>query len=103
MKNAWLIGLIPLACGCATKPPPPEVKVEFVPQRVEVPVQVRCKIDFPEKPAFALDDPSLQSKTVFDKATAALVEIEQRRAYEERLEAALHACADDNKAAAAPK
>jgi hypothetical protein len=55
---------------------------------------VRCKVEFPERPAYALDDPALKDKSVFDKATAALVEIEQRRAYEERLEAALKVCAD---------
>jgi hypothetical protein len=94
MRGIWLLALTPLACACATKCPPPETKVEFVPQRVEVPVQVRCKIDFPPRPSYALDDPSLKDKSFFDKATAALVEIEQRRAYEERLEAALSACAD---------
>jgi hypothetical protein len=39
-------------------------------------------------------DPALKDKTSFDKTTAALVEIEQRRAYEEKLEAALKVCAD---------
>jgi hypothetical protein len=41
-----------------------------------------------------LEDPALKDKTSFDKTTAALVEIEQRRAYEEKLEAALKVCAD---------
>jgi hypothetical protein len=41
-----------------------------------------------------LGDPALKDKTSFDKTTAALVEIEQRRAYEEKLEAALKVCAD---------
>jgi hypothetical protein len=92
MRPFWLLWLVPLAAGCAT--PPPETKIEYVPQRVEVPVQVRCKVEFPEHAPYALDDPALKDKTVFDKTTAALVEIEQRRAYEERLEAALKVCAD---------
>ena len=83
------------ACGCATqKCPPPETKVEYVPQRVEVSVPVRCKVAFPARPAYALEDPGLKNGTSFDKTTAALVEIEQRRAYEEKLEAALKACSE---------
>jgi len=84
-----------LVSACATqKCPPPETKVEFVPQRVEVPVPVRCKVAFPVRPSYALEDPTLKDKTSFDKTTAALVEIEQRRAYEEKLEAALKVCAE---------
>jgi hypothetical protein len=94
VRALWLIAVVPLASACATKCPPPETKVEYVPQRVEVPVSIRCKVDFPEHPTYALDDPALRDKTLFDKMTAALVEIEQRRAYEERLEAALKVCAD---------
>ena len=83
-----------LASACATqKCPPPETKVEYVPQRVEVSVPVRCSVAFPARPAYALEDPALKDKTSFDKATAALVEIEQRRAYEEKLEAVLKVCA----------
>ena len=84
-----------LASACATqKCPPPETKVEYVPQRVEVSVPVRCRVAFPARPAYALEDRALKDKTSFDKTTAALVEIEQRRAYEEKLEAALKVCAD---------
>jgi hypothetical protein len=84
-----------LASACATqKCPPPETKVEYVPQRVEVTVPIRCRVAFPARPAYALEDPTLKDKTSFDKTTAALVEIEQRRAYEEKLEAALKVCAD---------
>jgi hypothetical protein len=84
-----------MASACATqKCPPPETKVEYVPQRVEVSVPVRCRVVFPARPAYALEDPALKDKTSFDKTTAALVEIEQRRAYEEKLEAALKVCAD---------
>ena len=83
------------AWGCATqKCPPPETKVEYVPQRVEVSVPVRCKVAFPVRPAYALEDPGLKNGTSFDKTTAALAEIEQRRAYEEKLEAALKACSE---------
>ena len=55
---------------------------------------VRCRVAFPARPAYALEDPALKDETSFDKTTAALVEIEQRRAYEEKLEAALKVCAD---------
>jgi hypothetical protein len=94
MRGLWSSALTPLACACATRCPAREIKVEPVSQTVEVPVQVRCKIDLPARPSYALDDPSLKDRSFFDKATAALVEVEQRRAYEERLEAALKACAD---------
>jgi hypothetical protein len=95
MRTLYPVLAAVLASGCATqKCPPPETKVEYVPQRVEVPVPIRCKVAFPGRPAYALEDASLKDKTTFDKTTAALVEIEQRRAYEEKLEAALKACAD---------
>jgi hypothetical protein len=95
MRTLWPLFAALLAPACATqKCPPPETKVEYVPQRVEVSVPVRCKVVFPARPAYALEDPALKDKTSFDKTTAALVEIEQRRAYEEKLEAALKVCAD---------
>ena len=95
MKPLGALIAVLLTSGCATqKCPPPETKVEYVPQRVDVSVPVRCKVAFPERPAYALEDPALKDKTSFDKTTAALVEIEQRRAYEEKLEAALKVCAD---------
>ena len=95
MRTLFCLMTTLLASACATqKCPPPETKVEYVPQRVEVSVPVRCRIAFPARPAYALEDPALKDKTSFDKTTAALVEIEQRRAYEEKLEAALKVCAD---------
>ena len=95
MRTLFCLMATLLASACATqKCPPPETKVEYVPQRVEVSVPVRCRVAFPARPAYALEDPGLKDKTSFDKTTAALVEIEQRRAYEEKLEAALKVCAD---------
>src|SRR4030095_5453120 len=53
-----------LASACATqKCPPPETKVEYVPQRVEVTVPIRCRVAFPAHPAYALEDPTLKDKT----------------------------------------
>ena len=95
MKAHWCLLLAPLLSACATqKCPPPEQKIEYVPQRVEVPVEVRCRIEIPARPAYALDDPALIDKDLLAKASAALTEIEQRRAYEEKLEAALRTCTE---------
>jgi hypothetical protein len=46
----------------------------------------------PAKPRWPLDDPALRGKDLYAKAQAALMEIELRRAYEAKLEAALRAC-----------
>ena len=70
-----------------------ESHLAFVPRRQEVPVPVRCKADFPKPPPFALDGSTLRNKTLFDTKVPALVEIEQRRAREENLEAVLKAYA----------
>jgi hypothetical protein len=90
MKAHWCLLLVPLLSACATQRcPPPEPKIEYVPQRVGVPVEVRCRIEIPARPAYALDDPALVDKDLLARTAAALTGIEQRRAYEEKLEAAL--------------
>jgi hypothetical protein len=67
--------------------------VQYVPQSVEVKVPVRCDVQIPARPAWPLDDPALVRKDLHVKGRAAIAELEQRRAYEARLEAALRACA----------
>jgi hypothetical protein len=52
-----------------------------------------CKVRIPPRPAWPLDDPALASKDLYARGRAAIAEIELRRAYEARLEAALRACA----------
>jgi hypothetical protein len=80
-----------LAFACATQTrPPPETKVEYVSQRVEISVPVRCKVAFPERPAYALEDPALKDKTAFDNTPPRW----WRSSSAEKLEAALKACAD---------
>jgi hypothetical protein len=97
-----------LACaGCASVPSPPQPVPEeerwamlseperAAPQppaaRMQAPA--RCAVKIPPKPIWPLDDPALRGKDLYAKAQAALAEIELRRAYEAKLEAALRACA----------
>lgn len=59
--------------------------------RVEVPVQVPCRTDRVQKPAFAVG--ALPIGASIDKQMRALrAERKQRQAYELRLEAAIEAC-----------
>ena len=76
-----------LLTGCAGVPP----QVITQTKTVEVPVAVPCKVDAVPRPAWALDqvDPSAD---VYAKGRAALVEIDQRAAYEIMLESAVAAC-----------
>lgn len=84
----WLGGLTALAmlAGCASTP---EVITQT--RTVEIPVGVPCRVPVIERPAWALDqvDPAAD---VYTKGQAALVELEQRRAYEEKQQAAIAAC-----------
>lgn len=74
--------------GCAGKvadQPEPQIL------RVEVPIQVPCRTDRVQKPAFAVD--ALPIGASIDKQMRALrAERKQRQAYELRLEAAIEAC-----------
>lgn len=85
------IVLIAVTClvltGCVTTP-----VVIKEPVEVKVLVKVPCVERLPEKPIFALDDPSLKSRGLYEKGVAMLREIEQRRDYEKQLEAELEAC-----------
>lgn len=74
--------------GCATQP-----ETVTVPVRVETPVPVRCKVEFPERPTFDWKTRG-SSKNPFVNVTGILIELEQYRAYTPLLEAALRSCAD---------
>jgi hypothetical protein len=84
MRNALFATLLLLSACAAPEP-------VFKPVSVEVPVAVPCKAPAVPKPASALRQAVLTAP-LFDKVKAALVEIDVRKAYEARLEAALAAC-----------
>lgn len=83
-----LIVLALLLTGCAAQladPPEPVVV------RVEVPVEVPCRTERVQRPAFAVD--ALRIGAPSDEQMRALrAERKQRKAYELRLEAAVEAC-----------
>ncbi len=83
-----LIAMLAVLAGCAGQvadQPEPQVV------RVEVPIQVPCRTERVQKPAFAVD--SLPISAPIDKQMRALrAERKQRQAYELRLEAAIEAC-----------
>jgi len=83
MKRALALCL--LLGACATKPAytPPKV--------VEIPVSVPCKVQLPEKPAYAADIVSLDEQ-IFALVQALLIDREQRQEREAKLEAAVKAC-----------
>lgn len=60
-------------------------------ETVEVPVSVPCRTAEVVRPAWALDALPTGASD-YEWVRAALVELEQRRAYEARLEAAVAAC-----------
>ena len=71
--------------ACATPPP------VMVPVVVDEPVVVPCHAVPVARPDFALRHRTT-SDTLFDKTRAALIEIDQHRAYEAQLEAQMRAC-----------
>lgn len=81
MKKLILLSL--LLSGCATVPP------QSI--QVKVPVPVPCHAPTIPVPDWALDHLS-KNATLYDQVKAMIVEIEQRRAYEAELEAAVKAC-----------
>jgi hypothetical protein len=64
---------------------------QTLPQRVEVPVSVPCRVQLPQHPAWATEALP-QGASLWDMAKAALAELDQRRGYEAQLEAAAKAC-----------
>ncbi len=85
-KILILSALAAMLAGCASEP-----KVIYRSVEVQIPVSVPCKAPEVERPRFALDGATV-SQGLYTKGAAALAEIEQRRAYEKRLEAAVAAC-----------
>lgn len=82
MNRLWLIFLL---AACAPQAP------VFAPVDVDLPVAVPCRVAPVAKPAFALGQISANDN-VAEKVRAALVELQQRRAYEMELEAQNAAC-----------
>ncbi|WP_296276547.1 hypothetical protein [Pseudomonas sp. UBA7530] len=85
----WLL-VVPwlLLAGCAgqvTDPPEPVVV------RVEVPVQVPCRTERVQRPAFAVDSLPIGA-SIAEQMRALRAERLQRKGYEKRLEAAVAAC-----------
>lgn len=87
MKRVLIVlGL--LLAGCAGQVAEP---LEPVTVRVEVPVQIPCRTERVQRPAFAVD--SLPIGASIDEQVRALrADRQQRKGYEVRLEAAIDAC-----------
>lgn len=62
-------------------------------QEVKVPVPVLCKVDAPERPAFAVDGLPAGSG-IWEQMKALRAERMQRMGYERELEASVRACAE---------
>jgi hypothetical protein len=71
--------------GCSSPQP------VFKAVTVDVPVAVPCRVPEIQRPSSALQQVQAQA-ALFDKVKAALIEIDNGKAYEARLEAALRAC-----------
>lgn len=80
-----------ILAGCVTDPPREPITVTQV---VEVPVEVKCAISYPKQPSESITDVPTSAKG-YDKAKAALIELERQRWYAKELRAALTKCAKD--------
>lgn len=88
MRNSIIIIVSALLlAGCGTTKP----VVDVVIQRVEIPIEVPCKVDIPDKPSFNFDNLK-DEDTLFDKTKSLLADRKLHLAYEEELLAALKAC-----------
>lgn len=87
MRSLYLTLAIPFLIGCAA----PRETIVTRTVTVEVPVTAKCNAPMPEKPTYELDRMSVKDG-VYEKGRAALIEIQQRKAYEEKLHAAATAC-----------
>lgn len=82
MRAAALLACLVIA-GCANKP--------RVPERIEIPVPVPCRVQVPTAPVWATE--TLQPGAgIFDQVRALLAERAQRISHITRLEAAARAC-----------
>lgn len=86
MMRVLLCMVLVFVAGCTTAPRVITKTVE-----VKVPVPVPCRIAPIDKPVFALDRLST-ADDLYSKGRAALVELDERRAYEVVLEAAVKSC-----------
>lgn len=78
--------LVLVACGTVE----PQTIVRTV--EVKVPgLPVPCRVEPIPKPLFALDA-AKKSDALYPKGSAVLAELQQRKAYEEKLEAAVKSC-----------
>jgi hypothetical protein len=80
-----LLVLTFLLTACTTLPP------EFKPVPVDVPVTMPCPAPTVTPPPASLDHTKIDA-SLFDKVRAALIELDERKAYEAQLTAALAAC-----------
>jgi hypothetical protein len=105
MRLSLSLGAVLAVAACASTPAPParapapeteEIVLAQAdagpPQGIEVKGPAACTVRIPPRPAWPLDDPALAGKDLYVRGRAAITEIELRRAYEARLEAALRAC-----------
>lgn len=87
MRALYLTLALPLLIGCSAT----QERIVTKTITVEVPVVARCKAPMPDRPQFELDRVSVKDD-LYHKGKAALIEIQQRKAYEEKLKAAAEAC-----------
>lgn len=86
MRSAALVLLL---AGCAVEP----ATIIREPVEVRVAVPVACQVPAVERPAWATEAiEAAEPRVVIRGGRALMAEVEQRRAYEARLEAALDAC-----------
>ena len=74
-------------CGCLATTGP-----AIVDHNVQV--QVPCNVTMPDKPSFPLTDSGDVKDDIFVKSKKALAEIDARKGYEVKLEAAAQSCTD---------
>lgn len=76
-----------LLCGCLATTGPAIVDHNVI-------VQVPCNVTMPDKPVLPLTDSGDVKDDIFLKSKKALAEIEARKGYETKLEAAAQSCTD---------
>lgn len=80
----WVVVALAMAlAGCASTP--------HVPERVEVPIQVPCRVTVPPEPVWATATLA-KDASIFDQVKALLSERRQRIAFEAKLDAAARSC-----------
>lgn len=82
IKCLAILGCMSVLTGCATAP-----RVE----RVDVPVQVPCRVTIPEEPVYATAALAADA-SIWEQAKALLAERKQRIAYTTKIQAAARSC-----------